>query len=275
MSSLTHIERRYLEKILRMGGGYVLEYSDATYDEFFRRHGLAIHGEKYHTYGTSKAKKMRSFWEQEADSLVSAVLGDMLDEYQADCDLEGKEVDGPLLEKSRSILARLGGQEKRTEDDGGDEGFLDREFIMPHIHKLPVEDSIVPIIESRLDEAQRALRVGAYLSVVVLCDSILEAVLLGMAHQEPARFNSARGCPRAGGKVKRFHEWTLANFIDVASELGVLKLDVQKFSHGLRDFRNYIHPYQQISSGFTPDQHTAKVCFQVLKAALASVAGER
>ena len=28
-------------------------------------------------------------------------------------------------------------------------------------------------------------------------------------------------------------------------------------------------------SDFSPDKHTAKVCFQVLKAALASVAGER
>ncbi len=45
--------------------------------------------------------------------------------------------------------------------------------------------------------------------------------------------------------------------------------------HGLRDFRNYIHPYEQMVSGFTPDDHTAKVCFQVLKAALASLAGER
>jgi hypothetical protein len=61
----------------------------------------------------------------------------------------------------------------------------------------------------------------------------------------------------------------------VACEIDILKPDVQKFSHGLRDFRNYIHPYEQMRSGFTPDEHTAKLCFQVLKAALASVAGER
>ena len=85
----------------------------------------------------------------------------------------------------------------------------------------------------------------------------------------------AIGTVAADGSVKRFHEWSLAQFIDVACEAGLLKPDVKKFSHGLRDFRNYIHPYQQMVSGFTPDQYTAKVCFQVLKAALASVAGER
>jgi hypothetical protein len=55
----------------------------------------------------------------------------------------------------------------------------------------------------------------------------------------------------------------------------MLTLDVKKFSHGLRDFRNFIHPHEQMASGFTPDQHTAEICFQVLKAALATLAGER
>jgi hypothetical protein len=75
--------------------------------------------------------------------------------------------------------------------------------------------------------------------------------------------------------VKQFHEWSLSQLIDVSSEVGLLKPDVKKFSHGLRYFRNYIHPYEEMNSGFTPDEHTAKLCFQVLKAALASVAGER
>lgn len=35
------------------------------------------------------------------------------------------------------------------------------------------------------------------------------------------------------------------------------------------------HPYQQLATGLLPDQHTAKVCFHVLKAALADVAGGR
>ena len=76
MSTLTHIEKRYLEKMLDMSGGFVMGYSDPTYGELFGRHGVDIHGEAYQTYGTSKAKKMRSFWEQEPDSLVARVLGE-------------------------------------------------------------------------------------------------------------------------------------------------------------------------------------------------------
>lgn len=51
-------------------------------------------------------------------------------------------------------------------------------------------------------------------------------------------------------------------------EVVFLKEDVKKFSHTLRDFRNYIHPYQQMSIGFQPNEHTARICFQVLKTVL-------
>lgn len=36
----------------------------------------------------------------------------------------------------------------------------------------------------------------------------------------------------------------------------------------LRLFRNYIHPYAQISAGFNPNKHTASISWQVLKAAI-------
>ena len=104
MSSLTDIEKRYLEKLLGMSGGYVLDYSDPTYGEFFKRHKIEIHGSRYQTYGSSKAKKLRAFWEQEPDELVGAVLTEMLDGYEADCDLNDRELDRSLLEKCRAIV---------------------------------------------------------------------------------------------------------------------------------------------------------------------------
>ncbi len=276
MSSLTDIEKRYFEKLLGMQSGYVLDYSDATFGEFFNRHKINIHGQQYQTYGTSKAKKMRAFWEQEPDAVVGKVLEELLEAYEADCSLNNRDADAPVLEKSRGIVVRLSGKPAPSRPGQTVDDFLHSEFSIPNIQKLPIEAMAVPIIESRLSEARVAMGVGAYLSSIFLCGSVLEAVLLGAAQKEPARFNRASSSPKAvDGSVKRFHEWSLAQFIDVACEAGLLKPDVKKFSHGLRDFRNYIHPYEQMSSGFSPDEHTAKVCFQVLKAALASVAGER
>ena len=59
MSSLNVTEQLYIEKVLDMETGYVLDFTDATFGACFKRHGVAIHGNKYRIYGTSKAKKMR------------------------------------------------------------------------------------------------------------------------------------------------------------------------------------------------------------------------
>ncbi len=276
MSSLTDIDKRYLEKILDMGDGYVLDFTNATFDEFFRRHNVDIHAQKYQTFGTSKAKKLRAFWESETDQLVGVVLSEMLDSYETACDLNGKSKDDAVLKKARGIAGRLTGRSAIPHPTLTEHGFLTREFAIPNIRNVPMDAHVVSIVEARLDEARVALGAGAHLSVIFLCGSVLEAVLLGAAQQDPESFNRANATPKAAnGSPKRFHEWSLAQLIDVACEVGVLKLDIKKFSHGLRDFRNYIHPYEQMASGFTPDEHTAKVCFQVLKAALAGLAGER
>ena len=274
MSSLKESERIYLESILDMGSGYVLKFTDAEFDNFFKGYGVNIHGNKYQTIGSSKAKKLRSFWEQESDELVGHVLSDILDAYEANCDVYGRERETALLAKCREIAARLSG-DVSTVKPTADEDFLRQEFETPNIHKLPVDFAVAEIIEGRLHEAQSCLSVSAYLAVIFLCGSVLEAVLLAVAQKEPEKFNRSLASPKRNGRVKPFHDWSLAELINVASDVNVLKPDVKEFSHGLRNFRNYIHPYQQMVSNFTPDEHTAKVCFQVLKAALASVAGDR
>ena len=276
VSSLSDVEKRYFENLLGMSSGYVLDFSDTTFGEFFGSFGVPIHNQKYQRYGTSKAKKLRAFWDVETDSIVAKVLSELLDSYEASCELQDRQSNTKILAKCREAVGRIRGN-KQTPQQGSESksDFLDREFSIPNLHKLPVEEAIMQIISARLKEARIALKNGANLSVIFLCGSILEAVLLGAAQSAPRKFNTAPNCPKRDGKVKPFHDWSLAELIDVATGIDILKPDVQKYSHGLRDFRNYIHPYQQLVSGFSPDQHTAKVSFQVLKAALASVAGER
>ncbi len=275
MSSLTAVQKRYLEKILHMRNGYVLDFTNATFDEFFRRYKVDIHGHQYQIFGTSKANKLRAFWERESDALVGRVLSEMLDNYEVDCDLNGRVRNTALLAKNREIVAKLSGKAPVVKPLPI-EGFLSKEIEMPNVQRLPVESNVAKIIESRLNEALAVQSARAHLSVIILCGSVLEGVLLGAAIQQPAKFNRSPTSPkRSDGKVKQFREWSLADFINVAHDVGLLKADVKEFSHGLREFRNYIHPYEQVGSRFTPDGYTANVCLQVLKAALADVAGER
>lgn len=276
MSTLTSIEKLYLEKLLDMSGGYVMNFTDRTFGEFFDQHNINIHERKYQTQGTSKANKLRTFWALESDQVVRTVMSDMLDNYEASCNLHNRELDRDLLEKVRKIVGRLTGSPIVHRSMAAEDKFLAHNFSIPNIQKMQVDAQVVPIVEARLKEAEIALAAGAHLSVIFLCGSVLEAMLLGTALQDPKSFNQTKATPKtAEDKPRYFHEWNLAQLIDVACEVGVLKPDIKKFGHGLRDFRNYIHPYEQVKSDFTPDRHTATLCFQVLKAALASLAGER
>lgn len=147
--------------------------------------------------------------------------------------------------------------------------FLNREFSNISIQGLGLEGPVVSVLEHRVKEIEKCFSASSPLAVILLAGSSLEGILLGLAIQYPRHFNIAKAAPKDGsGKVRQFQDWSLSNFIDVAKELSILQHDTYKFSHCLRDFRNYIHPFEQMASGFTPRENTAKICLQVLKAAI-------
>ena len=162
MSGLSAADKIYLEKVLGMAGGYVLNFTDAAFGQFFHRYNVDIHGIQYQFYGTSKAKKLRVFWGKESDALVAEVLSEMLDTYEALCDSAGHERDTASLAKSREIVGRLSGTPPQA-NYMTEEWFLKEEFDIPSIHKLPVEFAVSEIIQERLHEAQ----------AVSVCGSIL------------------------------------------------------------------------------------------------------
>ncbi len=153
--------------------------------------------------------------------------------------------------------------------------FLQREYIDIAVANIGLESVLTSILEKRIKEIEKCFFAEAYLSTILLAGSTLEGLLLGVAIKYPKNFNSSNASPKdKSGKVKPFHDWNLYAFIEVAKELNYIQSDTHQFSHILRDFRNYIHPYQQMSSKFDPLEQTAKICLQVLKAAIYEI-GEK
>lgn len=274
MSNLKEIEKRVFEDLFGMASGYVLDFSNNTFAEFFRETvNIDIYASKYAFNGDSKAKRLRAFWETEPGALVGKVLAGLLEVWQYNAARNGQTNNSPQYKQAAGIVTRLTGEQ--PDPVATEQEFLHRQYQNISIKNLSIDPNVAPVLESRLAEAQHCLA-SAPLATIFLCGSILEGILLGVALQKPKEFNQAANSPKnKDNKVKPFHEWSLAQFIDVAHELGELKLDVKKFSHELRDFRNYIHPYQQLASKFTPDKHTAEICLQVLKAAIADLSGGR
>lgn len=153
-----------------------------------------------------------------------------------------------------------------TEDEAD---FLGKQFNDDiRIADLGLDAIITPYLQKRIDEIQATPKSKAPLGTIFLLGSTLEGVLLAAALKDLAKFMSAKAAPKdKTGKVIKIYDWKLSALIDVACEVKLLGQDVKKFSHVLRAFRNYIHPYEQMSQDFHPDQRTVDICWQVFKAA--------
>lgn len=80
MSDLTFIERKTLEDLFQMGGGYVLDFSNRTFQEFVAD---AVHkdieDQKYNYSSCSKANRLRQFWNIEPNHIVGSLVRAMVD----------------------------------------------------------------------------------------------------------------------------------------------------------------------------------------------------
>jgi hypothetical protein len=135
MSDLSGSERRKLEKLLGMGGGYVLNFSDRTFGDFFDEYRVEIDTERYRVRGTSKANRMRTFWELDGNHVVGRTIGALID-YAAEDQCFG-DSNPDLIESCRKIAQRLLSDQPVAELDAltaaGDE--RDFEVLAEHVRE--------------------------------------------------------------------------------------------------------------------------------------------
>lgn len=84
MASLTNVDKLYLEQYLEMSDGYVLDFSNKTFTAFVFKHTeLDIYADKYLCFGTSKAKRLRAFWQEESNAVVAKLIKSLLDHIES------------------------------------------------------------------------------------------------------------------------------------------------------------------------------------------------
>ena len=75
MAELTYIEKANIEKFLGMKSGYVMDFSDRTFQEFVGEAiGIDIFDEKYHYASNSKANRLRGFIKIESNYIFGKLL---------------------------------------------------------------------------------------------------------------------------------------------------------------------------------------------------------
>jgi hypothetical protein len=139
----------------------------------------------------------------------------------------------------------------------------------PDFSPLIADIQMQAILTERWEECGKCLTAGAPLAATVMMGGLLEALLLGRVHRESnkAPIFQAASAPRdKGGQTRPLPEWTLRNYIDVAHELGWISVSAKDVGEVLRDYRNYVHPFKQLSHGVHLTADDAILLWEVSKA---------
>src|SRR6266536_260427 len=83
VSKLSLPDKTFLEAVLGMGGGYVLDFTNTSLAQLFDDLAIDIYEDKYAEYGVSKANRLRTLWKIGSDSEVASTLGTLADYIEA------------------------------------------------------------------------------------------------------------------------------------------------------------------------------------------------
>jgi hypothetical protein len=130
MSNLTSIEKLKLERLLEMESGYVLDFSNFTFQQFvLESTNIDIYDEKYNYRSGSKANRLRGFWSEEPNYVVGELLEKLLEYWSTKRRLMAfpaiNSEDEMLFNECQKIIKRLKGDcvKKKNEESKKQAGF--------------------------------------------------------------------------------------------------------------------------------------------------------
>ncbi len=111
MATLSTTDMKLIDSIFGMYSGWVLDFSNSTFDAFFRRDvGVNIYDDAYAAYGDSKGKRFRGFLENARPAAVVRALSELW-AYREAGRLDRGEKDTVPNARARlsEVIVKLGG----------------------------------------------------------------------------------------------------------------------------------------------------------------------
>ena len=118
-------------------------------------------------------------------------------------------------------------------------------------------------------DIENCINVGAWKPAVIMCGSVLEAILsdwLSQHDKDDVKKAFQRLYPSK--KVKKVVNFTLEELIDVGEELNIIHGYHATISEGIRNFRNLIHPNLALRQQIRPNKAIAEIGKQIVFAIL-------
>lgn len=124
-------------------------------------------------------------------------------------------------------------------------------------------------IRQDLSDVENCISIGAWKSAIILCGSVLEAILSDWINQidkEVIRRVFLDLYPAK--KFKKTSDLSLEQLIDIAERIGLIHGYHATISDGIRNFRNLIHPNVLLRQKIEPNKAIAEIGKQIILAIL-------
>lgn len=120
--------------------------------------------------------------------------------------------------------------------------------------------SLRKVVERDYVETQKVFVAQCWKSVIILSGSAIEAILLDLLLANDAKARASAKAP----KKPDIRAWDLADLIKVSVDLKLVTGAVEKLSDPVREYRNLVHPGNEIRTGLTFGGGEARIALEVL-----------
>lgn len=174
-----------------------------------------------------------------------------------------------VLEPERLTVSFVSGRPVLAERGEEDEEpvFTPPEGLEQRLRALIKDQQTVELLVDRVVQSRKADEVGAHLLAVVGIGSFVEGLLYQVLVERCPEL-LRKGFRGRNGKEMDAKRAGLQLLIETAHAKGLIELDAKTFMDEARNFRNYIHPRQQMESKFFPDRDTVRLCWGPVRALL-------
>ena len=152
MSDIKNPTKQKLEHLLNMNTGYVLDFINATFQDFILT-AVGIDVDIRYPEG-SKAVRLRTFWQNEPNETVAKLMLEMLDRWQTNELMNGgpSPADQKIYEQVTEELRALIADESVPTPD--EVAFLDKDLGNIDLSAVPVPITFREVIEQRRTEIE-------------------------------------------------------------------------------------------------------------------------
>lgn len=124
MANLSAREKAKFEELFEMSGGYVLDFTNSTFQDFIADTvSLNIYSDRGYEEYCSKANKLRQIWNQESDLIVGKLMSELLDYYN-DCQTR---IGIPRTDRHIKLITELRDVVQRLLETNSDIDFPEKE----------------------------------------------------------------------------------------------------------------------------------------------------